>query len=968
MNVVLKDDTQTINEVVVQGKRIERNDLGISAREQSSATQKVSMEDLVAVAPVTSIEDALQGQLGGVDIVLGGGDPGARASIQIRGGSTLNANAEPLIVVDGVPYPAEIDDNTDFSTINNDDLGALLNISPQDIESIEVLKDAAATAVWGTSGANGVLVIKTKQGVQGKTRFSFSSKFSAKFEPETIPMLNGNQYSALVSEALWNSANYIGLANSTSYLQMLYGSPEIGYQPDWTYFDEYNQNTDWLSEVRRNTQSWENTFSMSGGGERATYRFSLGYLDEGGTTVGTDFSRLNSSLNVNYKFSDKLNFYAQFSYTQSERNNNYYNVRGEAFRKAPNKSPYYIDDETGNRTSQYFNHNENSTLDPAFNGDKYYNPIAMANESVNRTIQRESKMNFRIKYDILNGLTYEGYVNMNIRNTKGRMFLPQVATGLAWTDKMSNRSTDTSSDLLTINTENKLMYRKNWNDKHAIIATAVFRTTETNKSSYGSETSGNVSSGLADPTIGSSVRKISSGDSKTRNINGVALMNYTLLNRYIINASLGMESNSTMGKSERFGMFPTVGLAWHLADEKFMDFSNDWMDEFKLRFSSYASGNNYMDMSAITPSSMQLNKLKWETTTEYNTGLDATFLKGKLRFTVDVYQKYVKDLLQPKVKMPPTIGYGNGYQISYMNSGKMTNKGWEFRVDAVPFQNKDWRVGVYFNIAHNENKITEMPDNYIEENYTFGNGNYAYRREEGRPMGSFYGYRYKGVYQNKDATYARDIEGNVMKDISGNAIVMRNGSYTVAPGDAIYEDVNHDGVINQYDIVYLGNSNPRLTGGAGLNVSYKQFKLSAIFYGRYGQDVVNATRLNNESMRGIDNQSTAVLRRWRNEGDQTDIPRALYGEGYNTLGSDRFVEDASYLRLKSLSFTYRLPKKAIQRWGFNNIDVYVTGYNLFTWTNYTGQDPEVKTENTYAKDTATTPASIQLVAGFNLSF
>ncbi len=172
------------------------------------------------------------------------------------------------------------------------------------------------------------------------------------------------------------------------------------------------------------------------------------------------------------------------------------------------------------------------------------------------------------------------------------MFLPQVATGLAWTDKMSNRSTDTSSDLLTINTENKLMYRKNWNDKHAIIATAVFRTTETNKSSYGSETSGNVSSGLADPTIGSAVRKISSGDSKTRNINGVALMNYTLLNRYIINASLGMESNSTMGKSERFGMFPTVGLAWHLADEKFMDFSNDWMDEFKLRFSLGQTGNS----------------------------------------------------------------------------------------------------------------------------------------------------------------------------------------------------------------------------------------------------------------------------------------------------------------------------------------------------------------------------------------
>lgn len=182
LNITMRDDTKLIDEVVIQGRRIERNDLGISAREQSSATQKVSMEDLVAIAPVTSIEDALQGQLGGVDIVLGGGDPGARASIQIRGGSTLNANSEPLIVVDGVPYPAEIDESTDFSTINNDDLGALLNISPQDIESIEVLKDAAATAVWGTKGANGVLVIKTKQGVQGK-------RVSASL-PNSLPNLN----------------------------------------------------------------------------------------------------------------------------------------------------------------------------------------------------------------------------------------------------------------------------------------------------------------------------------------------------------------------------------------------------------------------------------------------------------------------------------------------------------------------------------------------------------------------------------------------------------------------------------------------------------------------------------------------------------------------------------------------------------------------------------------------------------
>lgn len=298
----------------------------------------------------------------------------------------------------------------------------------------------------------------------------------------------------------------------------------------------------------------------------------------------------------------------------------------------------------------------------------------------------------------------------------------------------------------------------------------------------------------------------------------------------------------------------------------------------------------------------------------------------------------------------------------------MTNKGWEFRTDIVPIEKKDLRVSVYFNISRNTNKITEMPDNYTEENYTFGNHNYAFRYEEGRPLGSFYGYRYKGVYQNAESTYARDADGNIMKNISGNPIVMQNGTATVCPGDAIYEDINHDGVINKYDIVYLGNSQPRLTGGFGLNVSYKQFKLAANFYGRYGQKVINATRMNNESMFGIDNQSTAVLRRWRNEGDMTEIPRALYGEGYNSLGSDRFVEDASYLRLKSLSLTYRLPKQLCNRWGMNNIDVYVTGYNLLTWTNYTGQDPEVKTTNTLAKDNALTPCSIQFTCGINLSF
>ena len=241
LNIRMESESKTVDEVVVSAKRIERNDLGITNKEMISATQKVNMDDLVATAPVVSVEEALQGQLGGVDITLGG-DPGTRSSIRIRGTGTLNASADPLIVIDGVPYPTDISDDFDFSTANEEDLGALLNLSPNDIATVEVLKDASATAIWGTKGANGVLSITTKKGKTGKTTFNFSSKFTAKFEPNSTPMLNGSEYIAMVQEALWNSANYTGL-NADTYLKYLYDTPEINYSPNWNYFNEYNVDT-----------------------------------------------------------------------------------------------------------------------------------------------------------------------------------------------------------------------------------------------------------------------------------------------------------------------------------------------------------------------------------------------------------------------------------------------------------------------------------------------------------------------------------------------------------------------------------------------------------------------------------------------------------------------------------------------------------------------------------------------------
>ena len=346
--------------------------------------------------------------------------------------------------------------------------------------------------------------------------------------------------------------------------------------------------------------------------------------------------------------------------------------------------------------------------------------------------------------------------------------------------------------------------------------------------------------------------------------------------------------------------------------------------------------------------------------------LSAQFF-NKLNVTFDYYDKLTSDLLLANTKLPSSTGYNT---IKYINSGKMSNKGVEIRFDYEVFRNKDWTVSVNANVSRNVNKVKELPSTWVMDNYTFGNGNYALRIVENAPVGSFYGYRYLGVYQNTNETYARDAQGGIMNDWKGEPITMKNGTELVYPGDAKYEDINHDGVINESDIVYLGNANPKFFGGGGFQVRYKQFTLTTFFYGRYGQKVINGARISLENMRGKGNQSTAVLHRWRAEGDDTDIPRALYGMGYNYLGSDRFVEDASFLRLKTLSISYNVAKKWLKKLGVNKLNVFATGYDLFTWTSYKGQDPEVTMPSAtkLVKDNSTTPVTRRFSFGLNLDF
>lgn len=1017
INVKLEaDNAQTqLQEVRVTGSRGSRNDLGIGAREQAFATQKIKMDDILESQPVSSVEEALQGQLGGVDIIAGG-DPGAKSSIRIRGTATLNSNADPLIVIDGVPYSTDIEDDFDFNTASQEDFAQMLSLNPNDIESIEVLKDAASTAIYGTKGANGVLLITKKKGSRSKTRFTFSTKNSIKVEPDAMPMLNGSQYTAYIQDAIWNTANAKGLLNSTDELAYLFNTPEINNNTSWRYYDEYSQNTDWLSYVKKNAFTTDNSFSMSGGGEKANYRFSLGYMNEGGTTKGTGLQRLSTSLNVGYNFSEKLHVEAEYSYTDTQKDAPYSDdVRAAALVKAPNKSPYYVD-ANGNMTSVPFNRQgsdefQGSYLGYGFDGQenhynisnkKYnFNPIIMANDSYKDLSIKEQKMTVRARWYIIPEiLTYNGYVSMKFNTQKTDTWLPQTATGLDYgyfnyrssinAYQNIDQAGEYYSNNFSLQTENRMMFRKTWNDIHNLVVTGLWYTSQSRSSTWSAYRAGVGSQELADVSSQSGyLYSIGSSKSEVTSLSARGSIAYTLMDRYTINGTFNYEGKSSLGKDNRWGFFPSIGASWQVQDEPFMKkWKEAFLTQWKIRLSWGMSGNapsgtspyvgtytslgNYGSGSAIASNTMQLNKLKWETSKEINVGTDINLWDGKLTFTFDYYRKNTKDLLQKKITIPSTTGYQTA-QMAYFNSGKLRNEGWEARVDYKVFKTKKWDLSVNFNISNNKNTIVELPENIAEEQFSLKNGSgyYAQKLVAGTSVGSFYGFKYVGVYQNTEDTYAKDADGNVMYDLQGTPIVMKNGTYTCYPGDAHYEDINHDGVIDKNDLVYLGNSNPTLSGGGGFTLKYDRFSLTVFMHYRLGQKVINAARMDAEGMYNANNQSTAVLRRWRNEGDQTDIPRALWGYGLNQLGSDRYVEDCSFLRFKTISLSYNVPKKFCQKIGLTSANVFVTGYDLFTITDYTGMDPEVtlpSSVTSIAKDNAQTPRSKRYSMGITVNF
>ncbi|BDD11820.1 SusC/RagA family TonB-linked outer membrane protein (plasmid) [Fulvitalea axinellae] len=969
------------NGVVVQADKMGSEGM-ITVLNRATSVSRVEMEEIADVQAV-SLDQALQGRMSNVDIVADSGDPGAGINIRIRGASTFTGNNKPLIVIDGIPFDGTIGNDFDFSSADDQQLGALVDIAPEDIETIEVLKDAASAAIWGSRAANGVLVINTKRGTNSKPSLSYSYKLSVASQPKTIPMLSGPDYVRMQKEALFNPSG------NTKFIDRF---RELAYDPTYALYDEFAQDTDWTDAITQTGYTNAHNVSLRGGGEKARYYLSLGYTDQEGTTVGTALERVTGRFNLDYHLSSKLLLSSRISFLRTDNDRNYNvnqddntgDVRGAAFRKMPNMSIYEIG-EDGMPTDQYFSPRYYYQNDLAVS----YNPVAMAKEAQNQKITDRINTVMTLQYNPKEWLQYKGTVSFNVNSEKTREYLPQSAVSGYWYNGLVNNSIEADKGANVIQTRNEFLLMPQNLGKHQLVARVMAQTTDKLSSSSLGVQSNLPTSDFRDPTLSADIIGANSGYGRYRSMGILYQGNYIYDDRYILSASLRSDASSKFGSEQRWGHFPAVSVAWRMESEKFME-SLDFVNLLKIRASYGENGNEpeqsnlqygvygtnrgYMDLGGVRPANIELTNLRWETVKQTNIGVDFALWNDRLTVTAEYYNKTTEDLIFKDLSIPSSAGYAKMTQ----NFGTISNKGFELDLYAKLIEKKDFSLGFAFNIARNRNQMDELPENFNPEKANVNvNGQYAARIDVGDPIGSFYGYVYKGVYARDEDAIARDRNGEPIRTINGDGYVYMkkttNGAdYTFRAGDAIYEDINKDGVINELDVVYLGDGNPDVTGGFGPRIKYKGLALNMFFHYRLGQQVVNQTRMNTENMYTTDNQSEAVLRRWRKPGDETDIPRALYNYGYNWLGSDRFVEDGSYLRLKTLSMSYLFDKKLLKRFGIRECSVTLTAYNLFTWTKYSGQDPEVGLNGrdpfTIGYDKANTPPARSFTLGAMLRF
>lgn len=1032
--VQLKDANELGTVTVTAKQRFRGDGLSIPKDEVSVATQTMNM-DIVDGLAFTSADEALQGQIAGLDIVANSGNLGAGTTMRMRGVTTINGSSEPLIVVNGNIMDVPDAKDTDWSTATEETYSSLLSINVNDIESIDIMKDAAATAIWGARGANGVISIKTKRGKRGKIRIDYNFSLQGNWQPKGYNLLSGDEYTMLMKEELYNPTQNPSATTNIN---------ELNYNKSWAEYNNWNDNTDWVKAVTQTGWNQSHGLTISGGGEKAVFRISANYDHQTGTIIKQVLNRFSTRLNLEYYVSDKLKFTTEFPLTYTKNQKSYANILGKALSMAPNMS-IYREDGNGIDTNEYY------IMLPSAEKDEYGssvsgtsslqlksvrdigNPVAIANLAWNNESTYRITPDFRINYYFLGNddhktrLDYEGQVYLDIFSKSNPTYCPGSLSTNGWKDNSYNLYTMDDYNSFQFQTRHQLIFTPKF--KNEDIAWMMLGRWElTSGTSYGQNVSERkLPLGAQSPTLPAEISNMSTSNGEWRSMAGVFSTHLSYKGRYNADFTVRADGTTRFGDNNKWGYFPGMSVRWNISDEPWMKWSRKVLSMLAFRpswgvngrtpsseylqYAKYAAGSQYGNGNTLLPSTrvdgLQLSDLKWEKTTSWNMGANLGLFDDMIEADFNYYYKKTKDLLNPGVAISSQTGYTT---LAWKNIGSMENKGWEFNITAKKFiKAGKFSMDASFNIAQNFNKITEMDqtvlDGINEDWSADSRGKYFKRIQVGNALGSIFGLRHKGVYQysydylenlrrqgyvmegnekimirdnndlvdylnnrflpaGKTAPIALNRDGKVITGADGKPLRMTYNSkdggetYKFDGGDVIYEDVNHDGTINSLDMVYLGNSNPKFSGGFGFTFRYGNWSLRTNFVYRTGFKVVNFARMGVEKMYDTTNQSTAVNWRWRKNGDMTEIPRALYNYGYNWLGSDRYVEDASFLRFSYVSLSYDVPKKFLKSVGLNTLRFDFSGQNIFVWSKYSGTDPEHANNGwNFASDSSQTPRS-----------
>lgn len=952
----------TLEETAVQIQELEVVAVGygdVRRKDLTGSVAKANMEDILKT-PISNVAQALGGRIAGVQVSSSDGSLGGNFSITIRGAGSLTQDTEPLYVIDGFP-------------LESSNMGSL---NPKDIASIDVLKDASATAIYGSRGANGVVIITTKSGSSGKPRIEYTGSITVSSVAKKQSLLNGYDFVLLQQEMMSNEDFVLNYLRDGRTLE--------DYKTEPTY--------DWQDEVYRTAIMHDHYVSLSGKQADLTYSASGSFTNQEGVIINSDLEKYAGRINLDQSmYGGKLRIRLLSNASRLIRNG--VDPTGGSI-SVSNALMYSIwgyrpVSPTGdNLLEEFFDDSIDMTEDYRFN------PIHTARNEYRRTTSDNFNINAMADYEIIKNLKLRvtgGY--QLVTYTNERFNNKMTKSGFYHDKNSSYRGVNAAFRELKTNrylNENTLTYvfGKNGHRFNA-LGGITFQQEDAYDHDMESTFITNELFGMAGFGKSEAIPSISASKGENSLMSYLGRLNYNYKSIYYATASFRADGSSKFAPKNRWGYFPSASLAWAFSREDFMK-NLDVMSNGKLRLSYGQTGNNRVGNYAYHgklftddrtfypfdsnksigyfPSSMQNESLKWETTEQYNAGVDLGFFDSRINLTIDYYLKRTKDLL-----LQADLASSSGYASTTMNVGELQNRGIEFGLETTNIDNDDFTWNTSFNISFNQNKITKLNDDQIAmSNSVYWDNKYrtmpAYISPLERSAGLMYGYMFEGTYKNDDFIITEDDKGNKTYTPKEGVIAYSNQSQ---PGDPMYKDINGDGVINDRDKTIIGRGHPVAIGGLGNSFYYKGFDLNFFFQFSIGNDILNANRMMFENPSGKRhlNMFADYVNRWTEDNPTSDMPRAK-ATGSNEYSS-LYVEDGSFLRLKSVALGYNLPTKVTLPLGLVSARVSLSAENLFVISNYSGNDPEVSTRHsvlTPGFDWSPYPRAQNYSASLNITF